>query len=259
MSKKNNTIPQTKISSQYSASAKPLEIVEKAKDGYIINAETDVSSFPAEPFNTFSSFIFLFLVIYWIRKTKFRIKLYPVIVITMPLLFLAFIGGTMHHALRSEKVWHHLDMICIFYAVMMVCVFFWYRITGSWFKSFFCVITIPLIFRFFLASISLPEKISVSVVFVVMALVILIPAMIHCCMNHLKNITLLCVASMLFVIALFFRETDRSVAEVFPHGTHFLWHIFACIAVFFLIQYLFLTDKDKNMELFKQLASEFKS
>jgi hypothetical protein len=224
-------------------------------DGCAVNAETAPARFPVEPLNTFSNFGFLFIIVYWVWKTKFRIRLYPVIVITMPLLFGAFIAGTMHHALRNDKVWHHIDMLCIFYAVITTCVYFWYRVTGSWIKSFLCVIAIPFIFRAFLASISLPEKIAISVVFVIMGLIILIPATIHCIKNQLKNLDMLIISSLSFLIALTFRQADANLVGIFPYGTHFLWHIFGMISVFYLIKYIFLTDKTKNLNFFKEIAS----
>ena len=224
-------------------------------DGCAVNAETVHGRFPVEPLNAISNFGFLFIIIYWTWKTKFRIRLYPVIVITMPLLLGAFIGGTMHHALRNGKVWHYIDMLCIFYSVMVTCVYFWYRVTGSWLKSFFLVILIPIIFRIFLASITLPEKISISVVFVVMALSIFIPVCIHCIRNHLKNFSLLILSSISFLIALVFRQTDAAMIDVFPYGTHFLWHIFGMISVFYLLKYTFLTDKDKNIKIFREIVS----
>lgn len=258
MSENNNTIPQLNRLDKDFFNQDSIESTTLAKDGYVFNAETDPARFPVESFNTLSNFIFLLIIIYWIRKTKFRTSLYPVLVVSLPFLFVAFISSTMHHALRSEKVWHHIDMLSIFYAVIMVCVYFWYRITHSWFKAFFFVIAIPVIFRMFLGTISAPDKISVSVVFVVMALAIFIPAIIHCIMNHLKNVALLLISSIAFAIALCFREADANLGKILPYGTHFLWHIFGYGSVFSLMQYIFLTDKAKNFEIFTQAASKFK-
>ena len=227
-------------------------------DGCAINAETVLGRFPVEPLNTFSNFGFLFIIVYWIWKTKFKIRLYPVIVITMPLLFGAFIAGTMHHALRNDKVWHHIDMLCIFYAVITTCVYLWYRVTEKWMKSFLCVIAVPLVFRLFLASIALPDKIAISVVFVVLGLTILIPATIHCIKNHLKNLDMLILSSISFIIALTFRQADADMVGFFPFGTHFLWHIFGMISLFYLVKYIFLTDKAKNLKFFKKIASQIK-
>lgn len=259
MSDPSRTAPQVRIFDKNSPDRKPGDPKILARDGYAVNPETDAAGFPVEPLNTFSNFIFLIVIVYWIRKTRFKTSLFPVLVLSLPFMFVAFICGTMHHALRSDKVWHHLNMLSIFYAVIMVCVYFWYRITGSWIKSFFCVIIIPLIFRFFLASITIPGKISVSVVFVVMALAIFIPATIQCIINKLKYVSLLIFSSTTFVIALYFRETDWNLTSFLSHGTHFLWHIFGAVSVFSLLQYIYLIDRDKNLELFKQAASRFKT
>ena len=219
---------------------------EVLADGCTPNAETILGRFPVEPINTLTSFGFLFIIIYWTFKTKFKITLYPVIVITMPLLACAFIGSTMHHALRNDRIWHTIDMLGIFYAVIVTCVYYWYRVTSSWLKSAFLVISIPIIFRIFLSSISLPVMISVSVVFVVLAVALLIPITIHCILNNHKNINLLIIAVLTFIIALVFRQTDNFLIGIIPFGTHFLWHVFAMISVFYLLQYTFLTDQERN-------------
>jgi hypothetical protein len=221
---------------------------EVLADGCTPNAETILGRFPVEPINTLTSFGFLFIIIYWTFKTKFKITLYPVIVITMPLLACAFIGSTMHHALRNDRIWHTIDMLGIFYAVIVTCVYYWYRVTSSWLKSAFLVISIPIIFRIFLSSISLPVMISVSVVFVVLAVALLIPITIHCVRNDHKNINLLIIAVLTFIIALVFRQTDNFLIGIIPFGTHFLWHVFAMISVFYLLQYTFLTDKERNYQ-----------
>lgn len=228
-------------------------------DGLPKNAETVLGRFPAEPFNAVSNLAFLAIIVYWTWKTRFRIRLYPAIVLVMPLMLGAFIAGTMHHILRSGKVWHSLVLFCIFFAVLNTCIYLWYRVTDSWLKSFLCVLAVPLIFRIFLATISLPEKISIASVFVVMAMAIMIPAVIHCIKNHLKNLELLIISSLTFVIGLVFRETDHNLAGIMPVGTHFLWHIFGTISVFFLLKYLFITDKTKSKKVFAELASSFKS
>lgn len=215
-------------------------------DGCTPNAETLLGRFPVEPLNTLTSFGFLFIIIYWTFKTKLKIKLYPVIVITMPLLACAFIGSTMHHALRNDRIWHTIDMLGIFYAVIVACIYYWYRVTNSWLKTSFLVISIPIIFRIFLASISLPVMISVSVVFVVLAVALLIPISIHCILNDHKNLDLLIVAVLTFIIALVFRQTDDFLIGLIPFGTHFLWHVFAMISVFALLKYTFLTDQERN-------------
>ena len=259
MSEQNKNVQQIKVLEKKSLNQKTVETLRVAGDGCAVNAETVPGRFPVEPFNAISNFAFLAIIIYWTWKTKFRIRLYPVIVITMPLIFGAFICGMMHHILRSGKEWHILNLICISYAVITTCVYLWYRVTGSWMKSFLCVFSIPLIFRLFLASISLPEVISVAVVFVVMAMAIMIPACIHCIRNHLKNLDLLIISSISFMIALVFRQIDANLVGISTIGTHFLWHIFGAISVFFVLKYLFLADKDKNKKLFKEIASSFVS
>ena len=107
-----------------------------AKDGLSVNAETVPGRFPVEPLNTVSNIVFLVFLIYWIKKTGFKFSRHPLIVTVMPILCLGLISATMHHAFRSDRMWHTIDMLAIFYAVIMTCVFLWYRVFGNWLKSF---------------------------------------------------------------------------------------------------------------------------
>ena len=50
---------------------KSIAIVD---DGCAVNAETVHGRFPVEPLSTISNFGFLFIIIYWTWKTKFRIS-----------------------------------------------------------------------------------------------------------------------------------------------------------------------------------------
>jgi len=40
-------------------------------------------------------------------------------------------------------------------------------------------------------------------------------------------------AAALFTFALIFRSIDRAVCPVFPLGTHFLWHLFISLSVYY--------------------------
>ena len=96
-----------------------------------VYAETDLTRFPVEPFNTFSNLIFLLIVIYFVKKIKGNYKKYPLITFSLPLIFTGFIGGTIYHATRSSPLWLRMDYIPIIITVSGATNYFWQKLLNS--------------------------------------------------------------------------------------------------------------------------------
>ncbi|MCK5844539.1 MAG: hypothetical protein KAG97_07520, partial [Victivallales bacterium] len=200
-------------------------IILKMPDGGAYNAETVPGRFPVEPLNALTNTLFLLLVVYWLRKTWFNLAKHPLITLLMPVLLLATIGGVGHHLFRNDRLWHDIDMLGIFFAVILACVFFWYRATHSWILSFCLTLIYPLAMRAVLFNASATDRISVFIVFTAMALWVFIPAIIHCLKKKLSHIGYLAAAAFVFTLAMICRQVDMGAKEYFDSGTHFLWHI----------------------------------
>jgi hemolysin III len=86
----------------------------------------------------------------------------------------------------------------------------------------------------------LPTRISISVSYAIMAALIALPLLIHLKLTRFKDGLLVVGMLCTFAIALLFRVADRNLAfaSAFPMGTHWLWHIFSAIAVYYLISYV---------------------
>lgn len=219
------------------------------QDGCSLHAETDITRFPVEPFNTFSTFVFLFIFIYWVRKVGFKCFRYPLIVILLPIILLGVIAGIIHHSLRIDKAWNAVTVLSIFYSVVMTCVYFWYRLSGKWLYAFFLTMIFPLVFWIFYLNAEYIEKINLSVIFAAMSIAIMIPAALYCIKNKLKNLEFLALSSFLFTIGIICRISDLSLKPFFSCGSHFLWHIFGAASVFALIKYIYLADEQRAKEL----------
>ena len=48
---------------------------------------------------------------------------------------------------------------------------------------------------------------------------------------------------LIFAVAIAFRTLDN-IMIILPMGTHWLWHTFGGIAVFFLLYYVYMDDKE---------------
>jgi hemolysin III len=234
-----------------------LLIKTEPKDKCGIYAETDINNFPVEPFSALTNLIFPIIILYWTVKTKFRIRLYPLIVIVMPLMTAGFFCGTMFHLLRNDVIWHHLNMLSILYAVITADVYLWWRVVQSWWKTFFLTLIIPIIFQVFIFFIQPFDKISVSIVFTVMFLSLLFPSALHCIKNNYHNFKILVTSSIFFASGITFRVMDELYIGSNSHGTHFLWHLCGGVSVALFLKYIYESDKKYTKNQFAEKASSF--
>lgn len=205
--------------------------------------ETVLGRFPVEPWNTYSNIFFLLLVIYWARRTRFDHCRHPLIITILPILLIGFVGGTIFHATRSNRIWLFMDFMPILICSLLAAVDFWRRVLGSMTKGVLLVLLCFAVLRLFIHSLDLDLRLKITLGYSSLAISLLLPAVIHCVKNYWQNFVLLLGASCSFCIALFFRFIDQGLgAQLFPMGTHFLWHIFGALSVLFLTEYIYRDD-----------------
>jgi hemolysin III len=222
-----------------------MEKIILAKDGCAVNAETDYGTFPVEPLNAVSNLFFLVVIFYAVKKVGFRFGKYPLIVTVMPILSLGVLSSIMHHLFRAEKLWNTINMLAIFYAVIMSCVYIWYRISERWMHAFLYTMMMPFIFWIFFLGSGGNAKLTVSIIFTAFSVTLILPATIYCFKTQLKHLNLLAFASFLFTLGMIFRVLDFKLLSYFPHGTHFLWHFFGAGSLFLFLRYIYLIDEER--------------
>jgi len=211
-------------------------------DGGPIYTETVPGRFPVEPCNTLSNLIFLFIIIYWVSKTRLDIKKYPMVVTGVSILAIGFVGGTVYHATRSSEIWLIADYMPIYFALIAGCIYLWHRITGNWFLVLLYSL-LPATALRIIAAFSQPgERYFIAVSYLAQVIMLLLPVMIHCWLNKFRYLSILCLALASFAVALTFRELDAASGRFIPAGTHFLWHIFGGVSAFLMFQYIYNTS-----------------
>ena len=217
----------------------------KMPDGGRYNAETVPERFPVEPLNAVTNALFLVLIVYWVRKTKLNLPKHPLLTMILPIVLAGTVGGVGHHLFRNDRIWHDIDMLCIFFAVIMTCVFFWYRVTKNWSLSFCFTLFYPLALRAVMFNAAITDRISVFVVFAAMALWIFVPAVIYCWQNKLAHLGYLGASAFIFTMAMVCRQVDVDMQTYFERGSHFLWHILGVLAAHVLMTYVYIIDSEK--------------
>lgn len=214
-----------------------------------IYAETVIGRLPVEPFNTVSNLIFLMLVVLFARRTRLDAKRFPVTVLTLPILLVGFVGGTLYHATRAHNIWLILDFVPIAVLVMLACLYFWERILGYLWLAALVTPFPGIMLRWLVSLLGLPRTLMISASYVALAVSILMPAFILCARTEWRHVSLLISAVLSFAIAVFFRIADSYPAAVslFPMGTHFLWHLFGGVSTWLLLEFVFHDEQSRTM------------
>lgn len=211
-----------------------------------IYAETDLSRFPVEPWNTFSNLIFLLIFIYFSRRSRINFLKHPLLVVSLPILLTGFIGGTVYHATRSDPLWLKMDWMPIFILCLLAAFDFWYKVTSGrlWLAAALIVGMFVATRTIFLA-LPIGGALRISVLYSSLAVFLLLPAFLLALKVRSRDLWYRLLGSaLLFAIAINFRVLDRGLgADIMPMGTHFLWHIFGGLSVFCLMDFVLLYDE----------------
>lgn len=206
-----------------------------------IYTETDLSRFPVEPWNTYSNLIFLLVVFYIAFKTKLHAKKYPLLVLSLPILFTGFIGGTVYHASRSDRIWLIMDYLPIMILSIFVSVYFLRRLLGKFSFALGVALSSFILMRIIFRYAPLPIGIRISIGYSTLAALILVPAYLVS-KDYPSFRKYLVSAAILFCLAIGFRYLDS--AAILPMGTHFLWHIFGGLSVWSLVMFLLHVEEE---------------
>ncbi|TRZ46439.1 hypothetical protein DMZ48_00910 [Robertkochia solimangrovi] len=208
-----------------------------------IYTETLMGRIPVEPFNTFSNLVFLFIVIFWgVRVWKNRND-QRYLSLVLPVLFIGWIGGTLFHGTRSHEIWLLMDWVPIVLLCFSAVVYLIFRLWENWSMRIMVTLLIlgtSLIVR----NLPFPHQVSITIGYIVTAITLLVPLLIYLFRTGYRNVGDVVLAFTFFSVAIIFRVLDRR-QDFSDIGTHWLWHLFGGIAVFFIIRYLYEDRKVK--------------
>jgi len=209
-----------------------------------IYRETDMSRLPVEPWSTASNLIFLLVFVYFAVKTRFSYKKFPMLVVFLVILFIGWAGGTVYHATRSSNIWLFMDYIPIMFIVLIASMYFWRQVVGKWILVFTFTLLPVIIFRIIHETFVMSHSISISIGYSVLALIVVIPLILHCIYKNPKSWKFVAGALISFAIAITFRWLDdHGRIECMTMGTHFLWHVFGGLCCFLMMYYVYNTEK----------------
>lgn len=217
--------------------------MNKINDFGPLYTETDLNSFPVEPFNSFSNLFFLAVVIYWCLQLK-NVDMPPrfrkYLIFSLPVLFIGFVGGTVYHATRSHDIWLLLDFLPILILVLITSYFCWRRLKMSLPVIAVCLVGLIALPRLYVYSFAKNAEVNISFSYFILSLAVTLPIFIYEFKNGKKTLKPFLWALGTVMVALCFRIADSSdfVTAFVPIGTHWLWHSLGALGCHLLISYL---------------------
>lgn len=202
--------------------------------------ETFLGRFPVEPANTYSNVIFLITIIIFALKTRLNFHKHPMILVSLPILFVGLIGGTVFHATRSDRIWLMLDYIPLMILVLLGAYYFWRRFGVGQLTAIGLIFLPAFVCREILFRLPIDIGLRISLGYTSIALVLVLPMILYLKKQKWENVELVSGAIVSFIFAIICRSIDMSYgAQILPMGTHFLWHIGGGLSTLLLFEYIF--------------------
>lgn len=202
-----------------------------------IYQETMAGRFPVEPFNTFSNVFFLIIILYFSFRVYKDYKNHRFLAWSLPVLFMGFIGGTVYHATRSHDFWMYLDWLPIIILCLAVSIYYTFKLNIS--SKLRNVLVLTVLFLVFgVQFLPLPQHVNTSVGYIATAVGLLLPIITYFFTNYKQHWPYVLLAIVSFGFAISFRVLDNSM-YILPMGTHWLWHCFGALSVFFLMSFIY--------------------
>jgi hypothetical protein len=191
----------------------------------------------AEPWNTATAFLFVVIVVFWVVRLRGRLKQYPFLAISLLILLVGGIGGTLYHGLRNWVGFFLMDVIPIWVLGLIVSIYWWARL-GPRMHHLLTMLGV-LAFIQVLGHWQLPPHWAINLSYALLALLIVVPLTIILVRTRCRHAGWVATALVAFGIAWFCRLADAWQPPLLPMGTHWLWHTFGAITTAALTEYVY--------------------
>lgn len=207
------------------------------QDSGPIYQETIAGRLPVEPFNTYSNIFFLIIIVYFSLRVYSDYRNHRFLAWSLPILFMGFVGGTVYHATRSHDIWMYMDWLPIILLCLGVSIYYTIKLKVSR-NQRLLLIFIILFLIFGIHFLPLPQHLNTSIGYIGTAIGLLLPIITYFYTTKSQYWQYILLAVLSFGLAISFRMLDNFMYLI-PMGTHWLWHTFGALSVFFLMKYIF--------------------
>jgi len=191
----------------------------------------------AEPWNTVTGFFFVLIVVYWVWRLRGHYRQYPFLTMSLPLLFVGGVGGTLYHGLRNWVGFFLMDVAPIYLLGLVVSLYLWLRL-GPKIRYLLGMLVVLFVLQA-LGHVTLPQHWAINLSYAGLALLILSPIAVVMLRTRFRDAGWIVSSLVCFGLAWVCRIADTWRPPLLPMGTHWLWHTFGALTTLFLSEYLY--------------------
>ena len=221
-------------------------------------AETDLTRFPVDAWATWTNLIFLFVIVYWFWRLRGRYRQHRILTVSLPLLTAGWIGGTVYHATRSHVFWTLLDWVPIVILVMLAAAWLWRRLLPNIGLAIGVTLLPLLVAAALFRPLANSGPLGICASYALIASSVIVPAVWNAARGGRRLCGWFAFVFACFAVALTFRLLDAPLAQAgWPHGSHYLWHLFGGVATFGMFQFLYELPLADTGSVACQLRAKF--
>ncbi|NOX86393.1 MAG: hypothetical protein GXO86_10600, partial [Chlorobi bacterium] len=204
--------------------------------------ETHLNRLIVEPFNAVSSLTMsLAALLIWLLLIRKDYKSYPFLAfVYVPLIFIGGLGSTFYHAFRASSFFLYMDVMPVLLLSILLSLFYWYKIYPN--KFFIFIMAVLIILARGLPMIFFKGSAAINISYLLSGMLIIIPLAIFMFRTQFANWQEIAMSIGALLLALFFRYIDDFDYLNLSMGTHWLWHVFSGVGVWFLGVYIYRTS-----------------
>ena len=208
--------------------------------------ETHLNRLIVEPFNAVSSLTMsIAALLIWFLLIRKDYRSHPFLAyVYVPLIFIGGIGSTIYHAFRASPLFLYMDVLPVLLLSILLSLFYWYKVYPNWFFLFFMAVMIVLARGLPVMFLKGADAINVS--YLLSGLLIIIPLAVFMYRTRFAGWQNVFYSVTALLLALLFRYIDNFDHLILPMGTHWLWHVFSGIGVWFFGVYIFRTSEPRD-------------
>jgi hypothetical protein len=204
---------------------------------------------PAEPWNTVTASIFIWIALAWLWRLRGRYRAFPFVACCMPILLAGGIGGTLFHGTRALRLYFLLDVVPISLLGLAGALYMAFRFVG---RSRVWILFAVLAFYaaanrlFFYAIGPMNRQLSINLSYASLAAIVLTPIVLVLWRTRFRHGGWVAVGVISFALAWCCRLVDQYSGPYLSMGTHWLWHTFGAISTAAMIQYFYKVEGERT-------------
>ena len=194
-----------------------------------------------QPWNAWSSVLFLLPVVFWLIRLRGEYKPYFMLVAILPLAVVNGVGSFLWHAHSGGALYLKLDTYPPRIMLAFLGVYFLRLVTRNWLVGLILFVAFAaLVLEYKEQARPLLNVSWVTFNYIFNALIVIVPALLVLVLYRGRGWGYFLLTVLCLVGAVWFRMLDgqRPLPELMPQGTHFLWHLLCALAYLPLGYYL---------------------